>query len=157
MRVALVGSPNGGKSALFNRLTGRYVTVSNYPGTSVEVSRGAGTFAGRPVEVIDTPGMRELGLWDTGQGIERAFGEIESLASGCAFSNCTHRVEPGCAVRQAVEAGDLDQARYESFLKLGREQEHLEAKTDWFKQQERKAHGKSIAKAVKDLYKRKGR
>ncbi|MBI4502504.1 MAG: ferrous iron transport protein B [Gemmatimonadetes bacterium] len=60
LRVALVGTPNVGKSALFNRLTGRYVTVSNYPGTSVEISRGAGTLGGEQVEVIDTPGMYSL-------------------------------------------------------------------------------------------------
>ncbi len=60
LRVALVGSPNVGKSALFNRLTGRYVTVSNYPGTSVEVARGTGRIAGAAVEVLDTPGMYSL-------------------------------------------------------------------------------------------------
>ncbi len=60
LRVALVGSPNVGKSALFNRLTGRYVTVSNYPGTSVEVARGTGRLGGEPVEVLDTPGMYSL-------------------------------------------------------------------------------------------------
>src|SRR6266540_550421 len=60
LRVALVGAPNVGKSALFNRLTGSYVAVSNYPGTTVEVARGHGTFADRPVEVVDTPGMYSL-------------------------------------------------------------------------------------------------
>ncbi len=60
LRVALVGAPNVGKSALFNRLTGRYVTVSNYPGTSVEVARGAGRLGGWDVDVIDTPGMYSL-------------------------------------------------------------------------------------------------
>jgi ferrous iron transport protein B len=60
LRVALVGAPNVGKSALFNRLTGRYVTVSNYPGTSIEVTRGAGVFDGIAVEVLDTPGMYSL-------------------------------------------------------------------------------------------------
>ena len=82
LRVALVGSPNVGKSALFNRLTGRYVTVSNYPGTSVEVSRGAGTFAGRPVEVIDTPGMYALASATEEQRVVRRFllgGEADVL------------------------------------------------------------------------------
>ncbi len=60
LRVALVGAPNVGKSALFNRLTGRYVTVSNYPGTSIEVTRGAGTIGGLALEVLDTPGMYSL-------------------------------------------------------------------------------------------------
>ena len=60
LRVALVGAPNVGKSALFNRLTGRYVAVSNYPGTTVEIVRGRGVVEGRPAEIIDTPGMHSL-------------------------------------------------------------------------------------------------
>ena len=60
LRVALVGAPNVGKSALFNRLTGRYVIVSNYPGTSVELARGTGEANGRVAQVVDTPGMYSL-------------------------------------------------------------------------------------------------
>src|SRR6266511_6187495 len=60
LRVVLVGAPNVGKSALFNRLTGRYVTVSNYPGTSIEVTRGSAMMAGSVVELLDTPGMYSL-------------------------------------------------------------------------------------------------
>lgn len=160
--ACFIGSSGVGKSSLVNRLAGRELL------RTAEVreadSRGRHTTSSRELFVlpdggivIDTPGMRELGLWDADRGIGRAFGDIEALASACAFSDCTHRIEPGCAVRAAVDAGDLDRARYESFLKLGREQEHLEAKTDRFKQQKKKAHGKSIAKAVKELYKRKGR
>jgi ribosome biogenesis GTPase len=160
--ACFIGSSGVGKSSIINRLAGRELL------RTAEVreadSRGRHTTSHRELFmlpsggiVIDTPGMRELGLWDAGRGIGRAFGDIEALAMACAFSDCTHRVEPGCAVRLAVEAGDLDRLRYESLLKLGREQEHLDAKTDRFKQQERKAHDKSIAKAVKDLYKRKGR
>lgn len=160
--ACFIGSSGVGKSSIINRLAGRELLRTAE--VREEDSRGRHTTTHRELFVlpsggivVDTPGMRELGLWDAGQGIERAFGDIEALAPACAFSDCTHRVEPGCAVRAAVERGDLDRARYDSFLKLGREQEHLEAKTDWFKQQERKAYGKSIAKAVKDLYKRKGR
>ncbi|NTW68189.1 MAG: ribosome small subunit-dependent GTPase A, partial [Nitrospirae bacterium] len=153
--ACFIGSSGVGKSSIINRLAGRELL------RTAEVreadSKGRHTTSHRELFVlpsggivIDTPGMRELGLWDAGQGIGRAFGDIEALAAACAFSDCTHRVEPGCAVRAAVEEGELDPGRYESFLKLGREQEHLDAKTDWFKQQERKARGKSIAKAVKD-------
>lgn len=162
MTACFIGSSGVGKSSLVNRLAGRELLKT------AEVreadSRGRHTTSRRELFVlpsggivIDTPGMRELGLWDAGQGIEQAFGDIEALAAACTFSDCTHRTEPGCKVRAAVEAGELDHGRYESFLKLGREQEHLEAKTDWFKQQKKKAYGKSIAKAVKDIYKRKGR
>ncbi len=73
LRVALVGSPNVGKSALFNRLTGRYVTVSNYPGTSVEISRGAGVIEGRHVEVLDTPGLYSLTSTTEEQRVVRRF------------------------------------------------------------------------------------
>jgi ribosome biogenesis GTPase / thiamine phosphate phosphatase len=158
--ACFIGSSGVGKSSLINRLAGRELL------RTAEVreadSRGRHTTSHRELFVlpsggivIDTPGMRELGLWDAGQGIERSFSDIEALATACAFSDCTHRVEPGCAVRAAVEAGELDAGRYESFLKLGREQEHLDARTDWFKQQQRKAHGKAIAKAIKDLSKRR--
>lgn len=160
--ACFIGSSGVGKSSIVNRLAGRELLRTAE--VREDDSRGRHATTHRELFllpsggiVIDTPGMRELGLWDSGQGIEQAFSDIETLASSCAFSNCTHQVEPGCAVRAAVENGDLDRARYESFLKLGREQEHLEAKTDWFKQQKKKAYGKSIAKAVKELYKRKGR
>ena len=73
LRVALIGSPNVGKSALFNRLTGRYVTVSNYPGTSVEISRGAGAFGGRHVEMLDTPGLYSLTPATEEQRVVRRF------------------------------------------------------------------------------------
>lgn len=73
LRVALVGSPNVGKSALFNRLTGRYVTVSNYPGTSVEISRGTGVMGDRQVEVLDTPGMYSLTSATEEQRVVRRF------------------------------------------------------------------------------------
>ncbi len=73
LRVALVGSPNVGKSALFNRLTGRYVTVSNYPGTSVEITRGTGSVGGRHIEVLDTPGMYSLTSATEEQRVVRRF------------------------------------------------------------------------------------
>jgi ribosome biogenesis GTPase len=156
-----IGSSGVGKSSLINRLAGSELL------RTAEVraadSKGRHTTSHRELFVldsggivIDTPGMRELGLWDPGEGIERAFADIEELAAGCAFRDCTHRIEPDCAVRAAVDAGALEPARYESFLKLGREQEHLEARTDRFKQQEKKAHDKRLSKSVKDVYKRKG-
>jgi ribosome biogenesis GTPase / thiamine phosphate phosphatase len=157
-----IGSSGVGKSSLINRLAGSELL------RTAEVreadSRGRHTTSHRELFVldsggivIDTPGMRELGLWDAGVGIERAFADIEELAAGCAFRDCTHRIEPGCAVRAAVDAGELEPGRYENFLKLVREQEHLEARTDRFKQQEKKAHDKALSKAVKDVSKRKER
>ena len=76
--------------------------------------------------VIDTPGMRELGMWDAGAGLSAAFGDVEELARGCRFSNCTHRTEPGCAVRAALESGELAADRWQAWLKLQTENRYCE-------------------------------
>jgi ribosome biogenesis GTPase len=78
--------------------------------------------------LIDTPGMRELQLNEAGDGLLAAFDDIEELAKGCAFGDCSHGPEPGCAVRDAVTAGTLSAERLESFHKLVRE---LENRTGW--------------------------
>ena len=88
--------------------------------------------------VLDTPGMRELGLWDAAEGVERTFADIEELAQGCRFTNCTHSGEPGCAIAAALESGELTQARWQSYLKLKQEQansdSYLAAKKEKFKE-----------------------
>jgi ribosome biogenesis GTPase len=157
-----IGSSGVGKSSLINRLAGSELLRTSE--VRMADSRGRHTTSHRELIVldsggivIDTPGMRELGIWDSREGIERAFADIEQLAAACAFRDCTHRIEPDCAVRAAVDAGELELARYENFLKLGREQEHLDARTDRFKQQEKKAYDKALSKAVKDISKRKWR
>jgi ribosome biogenesis GTPase len=71
--------------------------------------------------VIDTPGMREFGIWDADEGVDETFDEIVELAPQCRFADCSHRAEPGCAVRAAVEAGRLDQIRLDSYLRLAKE------------------------------------
>jgi ribosome biogenesis GTPase len=68
--------------------------------------------------ILDTPGMRELGLWDADAGVAQTFADIEALAEQCRFSDCAHGKEPGCAVRAAIEAGELDPDRLKSFEKL---------------------------------------
>jgi ribosome biogenesis GTPase len=80
--------------------------------------------------LIDTPGMRELQLWDADAGLDRAFEDIAARAAECRFRDCTHRAEPGCAVRQAIESGDLDAERLENFRKLERELAFLARKQD---------------------------
>ena len=79
---------------------------------------------------IDTPGLRGVGLWDAGTGVGQVFAEIEELAEGCRFHDCAHESEPGCAVLDAVETGDLPQRRLESYRKLLRENQYIVAKTD---------------------------
>lgn len=129
--VVLIGSSGAGKSTLANRWLGREVLATAEVGPD---GRGRHTSRARQlllapsgVLVIDTPGVREAGLWSdddatSGEGLERAFDEITALAADCRFSDCTHAREPGCAVRAAIEAGQLDAARLESFQRLSREQ-----------------------------------
>lgn len=90
--------------------------------------------------LIDTPGMRELGMMDAEAGIEAAFEDIEQAARGCRFADCTHTNEPGCAVRAAIERGKISRGRFESYKKLSAENEraadakaYLDAKRQKFK------------------------
>src|SRR6185503_17189228 len=84
--------------------------------------------------ILDTPGMRELGLVDAEAGVAKAFegvaAEVEALAEGCRFKDCAHGEEPGCAVREALAEGRLDPARFENWGKLQREEAHARAKDD---------------------------
>ena len=73
---------------------------------------------------MDTPGMRELGMWDAGDGIGQTFSDIEELAEQCRFFDCSHTSEPGCAVRKAMEEGKLSESRFQSWIKLQAENEY---------------------------------
>lgn len=124
----LLGSSGVGKTTLINRLLGREV----YDTRAVSgTGEGVHTTARRQLLVldngamlIDTPGMRELGLLGAGEAVEDSFSEIRDLAASCRFSDCTHTREPGCAVLAAVEAGELSEERYRSCLKLRKETEY---------------------------------
>ena len=127
--VAFLGSSGVGKSTLINRLTGTDSLATGAIGTE---DKGRHTTTHRELIrlsngafVIDTPGMRELGMWDSGEGIGTAFEDIEELARACKFSNCTHTAEPGCAIQKALAEGRLDAGRWESFRKLRRENDEL--------------------------------
>lgn len=72
--------------------------------------------------IIDTPGLREVGLWDAAAGLDETFADIAALVTRCRFSDCTHDGEPGCAVRAALDSGELDGARYRAWQKLAREE-----------------------------------
>ena len=132
--AALVGSSGVGKSTIVNTLLaeerllvrdiraddrGRHTTTSRH----LVPLPGGGT-------LLDTPGMRTVILWEGEEGVETAFGDIEAFAAACRFGDCTHGVEPGCAVREALESGTLDAARYRSFLKLRGEARRQAMKTD---------------------------
>ena len=89
------------------------------------------------VMVIDTPGMRELGMWDVSEGLADAFADVEQLLGKCRFSDCEHNTEPGCAIKAAIAAGELDIQRWESYQKLKEESvdrdEMLRRKREWSK------------------------
>ena len=85
---------------------------------------------GDGITLIDTPGLRGVGMWDADAGIAAVFPEIDDLAQHCRFTGCAHETEPGCAVRAAVEQGDLDARRVESHRKLRRENEWVAARAD---------------------------
>jgi ribosome biogenesis GTPase len=156
--VALLGSSGVGKSTLLNTLAGKGLLKTQE--IREDDSRGRHTTTHRELIllpdgglVMDTPGMRTLALWDTDTGMEVMFGDVEELITQCRFHDCTHGNEPGCAVRQALDSGKLDTARWESWLKLQKELEHLEAKKDGKLRLKEKQWGKQISKLQKELYK----
>ena len=123
----LLGSSGVGKSTLVNRLLGRdALETREVSGTGEGVhttSRRQLLLLENGAILIDTPGMRELGLLGAGDGLEESFADIQELAGRCRFGDCAHAQEPGCAVRAALESGELDEDRFQSYLKLRRESE----------------------------------
>jgi ribosome biogenesis GTPase / thiamine phosphate phosphatase len=133
--VALLGSSGVGKSTLINHLAGdahlRVQTVRDHD------DRGRHTTTHRELVllptggiVLDTPGMRELQLWDGDESLQLVFEDIEALAGNCFFSDCHHQNEPQCAVREALVAGTIDVERYESYEKLQKELKYLARRRD---------------------------
>jgi ribosome biogenesis GTPase / thiamine phosphate phosphatase len=132
--AVLLGSSGVGKSTIINRLLGEERFRTNDVRAD---GRGRHTTTHRelvPVPgggvIIDTPGLRELQLWETDGGLDQTFVDIAELIAQCRFSDCQHRTEPGCAVKAALGDGSLPAERWESYLKLQRELAHLERKLD---------------------------
>ncbi len=124
--LALVGSSGVGKTTLQNHLTG---TEALTQGVREDDAKGRHTTTARTLRrtlaggcLIDTPGMRELGLVDAAEGVAEVFADIEAIAQGCRFRDCTHHGEPGCAVQAAVASGRLDEERVRRHEKLAREE-----------------------------------
>ena len=151
-----------GKSSIINHLAGddllkiREVRESDSRGRHTTTHRELVVLPGGAL-VIDTPGMREIQLWDVDEGISEVFQDIAALAPGCRFRDCRHRTEPGCAVRAAIDAGELDAGRLDNYLKLHDERKSLEARVDERAQQEAKRLAKIGSKAIKRMQKDRGR
>ncbi len=127
----LLGSSGVGKTTLLNKLLGKDILRTNI--IREKDSKGKHTTSRRELiilgnngVIIDTPGMRELGNFDINDGIQETFDDIESLSSLCKFNDCTHTNEPGCAILKAVEDGDVNENRYDNFIKLRKETAYYE-------------------------------
>lgn len=140
--VVFLGSSGVGKSSLVNALAGGEIMAVS--AIREDDSKGRHTTTHRQlirlqsgVMIIDTPGMRELGMWDVSEGLSDAFADVEAYLGKCRFSDCRHEREPGCAIRAAIDSGELDVQRWESYRKLKEEdlsrEELLRRKHEWSK------------------------
>ena len=105
--------------------------------------------------VIDSPGIRELQLWGSGEGVAEQFEDIENFSRQCRFNDCTHQNEPDCAVRKALEEGTLDAERWKSYLKLQRELHYLFLKQNEKEARLEKERWKKLMRIAKEKLKRK--
>ncbi|KFG73026.1 ribosome small subunit-dependent GTPase A [Streptomyces mutabilis] len=133
--AVLLGQSGAGKSTLANALLGEDVMDVQSArdvdgkGRHTTTTRNLLVMPGGGV-LIDTPGLRGVGLWDAGSGVGQVFAEIEELAGDCRFHDCAHESEPGCAVLAAIDSGELPERRLGSYRKLMRENQRIVAKTD---------------------------
>lgn len=158
----IIGPSGAGKSRLINTLAGAQVLPTGEVRESD--ARGRHTTTLRQLVplpgggmLIDTPGMREIGLWHAGGSLTETFPEMEELAAECRFRDCTHLHEPGCAVRRALDEGRLDAGRFESYAKLRREAQVMEERTTVAGRLEQKRRAKILSKEVNRVSKRKGK
>lgn len=154
--VAFLGSSGVGKSAIINRLLGEdrmevgEVRETDGKGRHTTTHRELVMLPGGGA-VIDTPGMREIQVWGDEDGLAAAFPEIDDLVAACRFRDCRHDSEGGCAVREALDSGRLDTARFDSYMKLRAEFENLERRRSQHARIVEKREGKRFAKMVREV------
>jgi ribosome biogenesis GTPase len=155
--VALIGRSGVGKSSIINYLSGQEIVKTGE--LREQDHRGRHTTTHRELVQIpggglflDTPGLRELQLWGEESSLEGSFSDIEALAEGCRFNDCSHTREPGCAVQQALADGSMDYGRFESFLDLQKELRHLKRKQDIRARLQEKNKQKAFSKQHKKHY-----
>ncbi|MGH7022502.1 MAG: ribosome small subunit-dependent GTPase A [Caulobacteraceae bacterium] len=158
LTAVMVGASGAGKSTLANALLGE--ARMEIGAVRADDARGRHTTSHRQLLLLpggglllDTPGMRELALDDAAEGLEAAFDDIEALAANCRFSDCGHGGEPGCAVRAALDAGELDEGRWRGFQKLAREIAHQAAREDPVLREQNRRRWVAIHKANRARYK----
>ena len=158
--TTMVGSSGAGKSTLVNRLYGKPVQLTG--AISAHLGKGRHTTTTRDLivmpqggMVIDNPGIREIAFWDVDNGVEAAFPEIEKLAMGCRFSNCSHTHEPGCQVLEAVDRGEISRDRLENYWKMKRELEYLFDRQHKSADRVEKERWKDVTLKIKAMKKRR--
>ncbi len=155
--IVFLGSSGVGKSSLVNALSGE--DLMGIGEIREDDSRGRHTTTHRQlimldngVMLIDTPGMRELGMWDVSVGLGSAFADVEQYFGKCRFADCKHEKEPGCALKAAVQSGELSATRVKNYFSLMREALYYEDKQAYLRQQSKKF--KSISKQLKNSKKK---
>ena len=150
----LLGSSGVGKTTLINRLIGQEAFETKPVSATGEgthtTSRRQLIILSQGAMLIDTPGMRELGMMGTSDGINTEFDEFAEFSTHCRYADCSHEREPGCAVRAAVTNGELSEDRYSSYIKLKKESDHYEM-SHLDKRKKDKAFGRFLKSAKKQV------
>jgi len=152
--LALLGPSGAGKSTLTNALAGETVMVTRElradgKGRHTTVHRELVLLPGGGL-IVDTPGLRSVGLTDVSESLDMVFADVEALAAQCRFADCEHRTEPDCAVLAALDNGELSERRWESYIKLAREARWMAMRHDARLRSEERAKWRRISKDVRN-------